>query len=54
MSLGKVANLIMAGNVRVRWKEVTQASHHLKPSRLVAILGEGRLEVGEVVICVCL
>lgn len=50
MSRSKMADLINAGDVRVNWKEITQASHALKPGDLVAIRGKGRLEVGEVAV----
>jgi photosystem II S4 domain protein len=50
MSRSKMTDLISAGDVRVNWKDVTQASHQLKPGDLVAIRGKGRLEVGEVAI----
>jgi photosystem II S4 domain protein len=48
MSRSKMADLISAGDVRVNWKEITQASHLLKSGDLIAIRGKGRLEVGEV------
>lgn len=50
MSRSKMADLITAGDVRVNWKEITQASHLLKSGDLVAIRGKGRLEIGEVAI----
>jgi len=50
MSRSKMVDLINAGDVRVNWKEITQASHALKSGDLVAIRGKGRLEVGEVAI----
>jgi photosystem II S4 domain protein len=50
MSRSKMADLITAGDVRVNWKEITQASHLLKPGDLVAIRGKGRLEIGEVAV----
>jgi photosystem II S4 domain protein len=50
MSRSKMADLISSGDVRVNWKEITQASHPLKPGDLVAIRGKGRLEVGEVAV----
>jgi photosystem II S4 domain protein len=50
MSRSKMADMITAGDVRVNWKEITQASHTLKPGDLVAIRGKGRLEVGEVAV----
>lgn len=48
MSRSKMADLINAGDVRVNWKEITQASHSVKPNDLIAIRSKGRLEVGEV------
>ncbi len=50
MSRSKMADLINAGDVRVNWKEITQASYVLKPGDLVAIRGKGRLEIGEVAV----
>lgn len=50
MSRSKMADLITAGDVRVNWREITQASHQLKPGDLVAIRGKGRLEVGDVAV----
>jgi photosystem II S4 domain protein len=50
MSRSKMADLISGGDVRVNWKEVTQASHLLKSGDLVAIRGKGRLEVGEIAV----
>jgi photosystem II S4 domain protein len=50
MSRSKMVDLIDAGDVRVNWKEITQASFQVKSGDLVAIRGKGRLEVGEVAI----
>lgn len=50
MSRSKMADLITGGDVRVNWKEITQASHALKAGDLVAIRGKGRLEVGEIAV----
>jgi len=50
MSRSKMADLITSGDVRVNWKEITQASHSLKAGDLVAIRGKGRLEIGEVMV----
>jgi len=50
MSRSKMADLINAGDVRVNWKEITQASHPVKSGDLIAIRGKGRLEVGEVAV----
>lgn len=48
MSRSKMADLIESGDVRVNWKDATQASTHVKSGDLIAIRGKGRLEVGEV------
>lgn len=48
MSRSKMVSLIDGGDVRVNWKEITQASHQVKPGDLIAIRGKGRLEVKEV------
>lgn len=45
-----MTDLIDGGDVRVNWKEVTQASTSVKPGDLIAIRGKGRLEVGEVAV----
>ncbi len=50
MSRSKMADLIDAGDVRVNWKEVTQASSQVKSGDLIAIRGKGRLEVGEIAV----
>ncbi|MGF1493467.1 MAG: photosystem II S4 domain protein [Microcoleaceae cyanobacterium] len=50
MSRSKMVSLIDAGDVRVNWKEVTQASSQVKSGDLIAIRGKGRLEVGEVAV----
>jgi photosystem II S4 domain protein len=50
MSRNKMAEMISGGDVRVNWKEITQASHQLKSGDLVAIRGKGRLEVGEIAV----
>ncbi|NES20791.1 MAG: photosystem II S4 domain protein [Symploca sp. SIO3E6] len=47
-SRNKMVELINGGDVRVNWKEVTQASSLVKSGDLIAIRGKGRLEVGEV------
>lgn len=48
MSRSKMANAIVAKDVRVNWKEVTQSSYNLKAGDLITLRGKGRLEVGEV------
>ncbi|WP_448573931.1 photosystem II S4 domain protein [Trichothermofontia sp.] len=50
LSRSKMAALIAAGEVRVNWKEVTQASSPLKSGDLVAIRGKGRLSVGDIAV----
>ncbi|WP_346291934.1 photosystem II S4 domain protein [Sphaerothrix gracilis] len=48
MSRSKMADMIDAGDVRVNWKSVTQASHGVKSGDLVAIRGKGRLQIGDI------
>jgi photosystem II S4 domain protein len=48
VSRSKMADLITGGDVRVNWKDITQASYTVKSGDLIAIRGKGRLEVGEV------
>ncbi|NEP18515.1 MAG: photosystem II S4 domain protein [Leptolyngbya sp. SIO4C1] len=48
MSRSKMADMIGAGDVRVNWKPITQASYAVKSGDLVAIRGKGRLEIGEI------
>lgn len=50
MSRSKMAELIDGGDVRVNWKDITQASYQVKSGDLVAIRGKGRLEVGEIMV----
>ena len=50
MSRSKMADLITSKDVRVNWKEITQASHSVKTGDLIAIRGKGRLQVGEIAI----
>lgn len=50
MSRSKMVDLIDGGDVRVNWKEITQASYQLKSGDLVAIRGKGRLELGEIAV----
>lgn len=49
-SRSKMAEIISAGDVRVNWKDISQASHLVKSGDLIAIRGKGRLEVGEVAV----
>ncbi len=48
MSRSKMSNAIAGGDVRVNWKEVTQASYNLRAGDLVSVRGKGRLEIGDV------
>ncbi|MEG4233373.1 photosystem II S4 domain protein [Microcoleus sp. Pol11C3] len=50
MSRSKMADLINSGDVRVNWKDVTQASYNVKSGDLIAVTGKGRLEIGEVAV----
>lgn len=50
MSRSKMVELIDGGDVRVNWKDITQASTQVKTGDLIAIRGKGRLEVGDVAI----
>lgn len=50
MSRSKMVDLIDAGDVRVNWKTITQASHPLNAGDLVAIRGKGRLVIGDVAV----
>jgi photosystem II S4 domain protein len=50
MSRSKMVDLIDSGDVRVNWKDITQASSQVKSGDLIAIRGKGRLEVGEIAV----
>lgn len=50
MSRSKMVDLINAGDVRVNWKEITQASYAVKQGDLVAIRGKGRLAIGDIAV----
>ncbi len=50
MSRSKMVDFIEGGDVRVNWKEISQASYQVKSGDLIAIRGKGRLEIGEVAI----
>ncbi|WP_013322931.1 photosystem II S4 domain protein [Gloeothece verrucosa] len=50
MSRSKMAEAISSGDVRVNWKEITQASHNVSSGDLISMRGKGRLEVGEVAV----
>jgi photosystem II S4 domain protein len=50
MSRSKMVDYIDGGDVRVNWKEVTQASSQVKSGDLIAVRSKGRLEVGEIAV----
>jgi photosystem II S4 domain protein len=50
VSRSKMTEMIGAGDVRVNWKDVNQASYQVKSGDLIAIRGKGRLEVGDVAV----
>lgn len=50
MSRSKMADLITSGDVRVNWKDITSASHPVRPGDLIAIRGKGRLQIGDVAV----
>ncbi|MGB3239067.1 MAG: photosystem II S4 domain protein [Geitlerinemataceae cyanobacterium] len=50
MSRSKMTTFISGGDVRVNWKEISQASYAVKSGDLIAIRGKGRLEVGDVAV----
>ncbi|MCS6812284.1 MAG: photosystem II S4 domain protein [Cyanobacteria bacterium] len=50
ISRSKMVDLITAGDVRVNWKDVTEAKYQIKPGDLIAIRGKGRVEVGEIML----
>lgn len=50
VSRSKMTDMISAGDVRVNWKDISQASYQVKSGDLIAIRGKGRLEVGEVMV----
>jgi hypothetical protein len=45
-----MAEAINTGDVKVNWKEITQASYGVKSGDLISFRGKGRLEVGEVAV----
>lgn len=47
-SRSRMANDITAGDVKVNWKTITQASRTVNPGDTIAIRGRGRVQVGEV------
>ncbi|MEB3312498.1 MAG: photosystem II S4 domain protein [Snowella sp.] len=50
LSRSKMSDAISGGDVRVNWKEITQASHNVKSGDLITFRGKGRLEVGEIAV----
>jgi photosystem II S4 domain protein len=50
ISRSKMADAIEARDVRVNWKEITQASSSVKAGDLISVRGKGRLEVGEIAV----
>lgn len=50
MSRSKMVDLISGGDVRVNWKEISQASSPIKSGDLIAIRGKGRLEIGDIAV----
>lgn len=50
VSRSKMVDLITAGDVRVNWRDVTEAKYQVKTGDLIAIRGKGRVEVGEIML----
>lgn len=50
VSRSKMTDFISGGNVRVNWKDISQASYQVKTGDLIAVSGKGRLEIGEVMV----
>jgi photosystem II S4 domain protein len=50
MSRSKMVDFIEGGDVRVNWKDISQASAQVKSGDLIAIRGKGRLEVGDIAV----
>jgi photosystem II S4 domain protein len=50
VSRSKMTDFISSGNVRVNWKDISQASYQVKTGDLIAVSGKGRLEIGEVMV----
>lgn len=50
LSRSKMASAIASGDVRVNWKEVTQASYNVKAGDLISVRGKGRLEIGDIAV----
>jgi photosystem II S4 domain protein len=49
-SRSKMVDFISAHDVRVNWKDITEASYQVKSGDLISIRGKGRVEVGEVTV----
>ncbi len=49
-SRSKMVDMINAGDVRVNWKEITQASYTIKSGDLIAIRSKGRVEIGDIAV----
>ncbi|MGK7946703.1 MAG: photosystem II S4 domain protein [Microcystaceae cyanobacterium] len=50
MSRNKMVTAINGGDVRVNWKDISQASHQVESGDLIAVRGTGRLEVGDIAV----
>ncbi|MEO8891299.1 MAG: photosystem II S4 domain protein [Coleofasciculaceae cyanobacterium] len=50
VSRSKMTDFISSGDVRVNWKDISQASYQVKSGDLIAVSGKGRLEVGDVMV----
>lgn len=50
VSRSKMTDFISAGDVRVNWKDINQASYQVKTGDLIAVSGKGRLQVGDVMV----
>ena len=50
LSRSKMSDAITGGDVRVNWKDITQASYNIKSGDLITFRGKGRLEVGEIAV----
>jgi photosystem II S4 domain protein len=48
MSRSKMSDAISNSDVRVNWKEITQASYNIKTGDLISLRGKGRLEIGDI------
>ena len=50
LSRSKMSDAITGGDVRVNWKDITQASYNIKSGDLITFRGKGRLEVGDIAV----